>query len=436
MNLLPARYPEAHYLLIVSFIVFSIAGSGRARPSPFQVNLYSAHGGSISPGDLGSSAMNSIAEHLTPHNSSDSHWSLQKRLTRSCDPLPLTPATWKQLELDSYLQNYPDGQKLNLPDYAASKGAPNFVCGIGSICNAGQMCYPVTDNDWYILFAIQQWNTINNMLFMAIGYAVSIVQASVNSLVSTMFPAVDASGIIHSKQSLAISGAMTEVSGTLMMDIMVMVESATGPIGWALNVLNFGLAAGFGAWAYSLKTPKGPLKDGFAVWTDVIYSLSDLEQTAQTVISDAVKKVVRSPISSKDGLYGVLKGGAYLNPAKMLPIPDVADHLRKVTLAMCTNLVLRSLNTFISVGADDCNDKGVNGAWPQKDVLSYCPKRGGPMYNVVRAAGDRTENSIPNANVLNEIFGFSTKMIIDVSLNSNMMIAFSTYQSVIVDREH
>jgi hypothetical protein len=68
-----------------------------------------------------------------------------------------------------------------------------------------------------------------------------------------------------------------------------------------------------------------------------------LEQTAQTVISDAVKKVVRSPISSKDGLYGVLKGGAYLNPAKMLPIPDVADHLRKVTLAMCTNLVLRSL---------------------------------------------------------------------------------------------
>jgi hypothetical protein len=51
----------------------------------------------------------------------------------------------------------------------------------------------------------------------------------------------------------------------VMMDIMVMVESATGPIGWALNVLNFGLAAGFGAWAYSLKTPKGPLKDGFAV---------------------------------------------------------------------------------------------------------------------------------------------------------------------------
>jgi len=279
------------------------------------------------------------------------------------------------------------------------------------------MCYPVTDQDWYILFALQQWNSINNMLFMAIGYAISIVQASVNSLISTMFPAVDTSGIIQSKQFFGLSGAFTEITGTLMMDTMILVESATGPVGWALNVINFGVAAGFAGEAYHLKTPNGPLKDGFSVWTQLVYHLSTIQDNAQTLVSEAVKKAIKAPISSKDGIYGVLKGGAYLSPAKMLPIPEVADRLRQVTLALCINLVLRSMNTFIAVGADVCTDKGPNGAWPQKDRLSYCPHQGGPMYNIVRAAGEKTENSIPNANVLNEIFGFSTKVIIDVSLN-------------------
>lgn len=279
------------------------------------------------------------------------------------------------------------------------------------------MCYPVTDQDWYILFALQQWNSINNMLFMAIGYAISIVQASVNSLISTLFPALDTSGIIQRKQSLALDGAFTEISGTLIMDTMILVASATGPIGWAFNVINFGMAAGFAAWAYQTKTPEGPLEDGFSVWTQIVYYLSGVQDNAQALVSEAVTKAIKAPISSKDGIYGVLKAGAYLSPAKMLPIPEVADRLRQVTLAMCVNLVLRSMNAFITVGADMCTDKGPNGAWPQKDRLSYCPRQGGPMYNIVRAVGDKTENNIPNAKVLNEIFGFSTKVIIDVSLN-------------------
>jgi hypothetical protein len=71
--------------------------------------------------------------------------------------------------------------------------------------------------------------------------------------------------------------------------------------------------------------------------------LAALEENAHNVISDAVKKVINSPISSDDGIYGVLKGGAFLNPTKMLSIPEVADHLRKVTMAMSMNLVLRSM---------------------------------------------------------------------------------------------
>jgi hypothetical protein len=39
------------------------------------------------------------------------------------------------------------------------------------------------------------------------------------------------------------------------------------------------------------------------------------------------------------------------------------------------------------------------------------------MYNIIRADGDKSVNAIPNANVINEIFEFSTKMIVEVSWN-------------------
>ncbi|KAI9610871.1 hypothetical protein H4Q26_008715 [Puccinia striiformis f. sp. tritici PST-130] len=427
MNFSSTASSKAYHLFIISFTFVSVSHSARARPSSTQDNQYSQ-----------------LLVMATT-----------KRMTRSCDPLPLSPETWNDLELDTYLEYYPNGDKITLADYAASKNASNFVCGIGSICDAGQMCYPVTDQDWYILFALQQWNSVNNMLFLGIGYAISIVQASVNSLLSTIFPAVDASGAIHAKQSMAISAGMMEVSGTLMMDVMILMESETGPVGWTLNVVNFGMAAGFALWAYKMKTPDKPIEEGFQVWTDIVYQLSGVQEEAHNAISAAVKKAINSPISSKDGIYGVLKGGHYLNPSKVLSIPDIADKLRKVILAMSMNLMFRTMNTFITLGKDDCTDQGENGAWPQKDKLAYCPQKGGPMYSLLRVTGNTDDSRIPNANVINEIFGFSTKLIMENSWNCQQntknstiipipkansrrqktMTAFSTYQCAIVDNQ-
>ncbi|KAA1113913.1 hypothetical protein PGTUg99_015644 [Puccinia graminis f. sp. tritici] len=216
---------------------------------------------------------------------------------------------------------------------------------------------------------------------------------------------------------MAISASMMEVSGTLAMDLMMIMGAATGPVGWTLNVLNFAAAAGFAIYAFKQKVPKGPIMEGFGVWTDVVFHLANVERDAHDALSNAVKKVINSPISSKDGIYGVLKGGTFMNTAKLKPIPEVADQLRKVTMAMSMNLVLRDMNAYIAVGADDCYDKGPNGAWPQKDLLSYCPKQGGPMYNIIRAVGEKSENNIPNANVINDIFGFPTQLIVDVSVD-------------------
>lgn len=48
-----------------------------------------------------------------------------------------------------------------------------------------------------------------------------------------------------------------------MMDAALLFGSTTGPIGMALNVANFGVAAGFAAWAFSKKIPSKPIRDGF-----------------------------------------------------------------------------------------------------------------------------------------------------------------------------
>ncbi|KAH9807545.1 hypothetical protein DFH28DRAFT_914665 [Melampsora americana] len=94
----------------------------------------------------------------------------------NCTVLPLSPATWKQLKIDDYLKNYPGGKTMKLIDYATAKNASNFVCGIGEKCNIGQPCFPLGGVDWYVLFAVQAWNTYMNNFYLAVGYAMSMVQ--------------------------------------------------------------------------------------------------------------------------------------------------------------------------------------------------------------------------------------------------------------------
>jgi hypothetical protein len=125
----------------------------------------------------------------------------------SCKALPLTVDTWNQLKLNDYLSKYPGGDKLNLQvchfhlfeiwlarfayyqstllswsifpesqDYATKVNITNFSCGVGAACNVGQPCYPLETVDWYILFAVQQWNSYLNIYYEAVGYGIAIVE--------------------------------------------------------------------------------------------------------------------------------------------------------------------------------------------------------------------------------------------------------------------
>ncbi|KNE91985.1 hypothetical protein PSTG_14612 [Puccinia striiformis f. sp. tritici PST-78] len=88
-----------------------------------------------------------------------------------CQSRPLTPSLWKKLDMNSYLDNYPNGTALNLEDYASRVGGLDFQCGIGRICNPGQLCESIYGRDWYALVATQNWNNFVNMLYQAIGDA-------------------------------------------------------------------------------------------------------------------------------------------------------------------------------------------------------------------------------------------------------------------------
>lgn len=209
-----------------------------------------------------------------------------------------------------------------------------------------------------------------------------------------------------------------------MMDAALLFGSTTGPIGMALNVANFGVAAGFAAWAFSKKIPSKPIRDGFQLWSEVNYYLSTLQTEAHAVLSESSKKVIRSPISSKEGIYGALAGGAFMAPLRPGNIPKAEDHLRSMALAMSLNVILRAINVFITIGSYQCTESGPNGAFPQKDRLSFCYQPRGPMYNIMRADGNKAVLDIKNANVISEIFGFPTKLIVESSINCQKKYGF------------
>ncbi|MBW0528848.1 hypothetical protein O181_068563 [Austropuccinia psidii MF-1] len=335
---------------------------------------------------------------------------------KNCKPFPLIRDTWHKLELEKHLKEYPGGNNLSIINYAAKLNMTNFACGIGGSCNAGQPCYPLETKEWYILFVIQQWNTYMNIYYESVGYGIAIVQSSMNALIAELFPATDSQGVRNMKANLGIQASLTQVTGTVVMDLMLALGSTTGPVFLLFNLLNYAIAAAMGSAAFAIKEPPGPLKDGFDQWSNVAYYLSMYEQAIHKKISEESKRILNTGISTKNGLYGLVKDGSFIEPTSVVPLPEVEEKIRNIALALGVNMLFRQMNAFITVGPG-CRDKGVNGASTEDKHLSWCDKPGGTMHNIVLSANDRTVNEIDNANVIYESFGISTESIITSSMN-------------------
>ncbi|WAR55521.1 hypothetical protein PtB15_6B262 [Puccinia triticina] len=108
---------------------------------------------------------------------------------------------------------------------------------------------------------------------------------------------------------------------------------------------------------------------------DVSYLLSNAQAETQAKLSDATKKVLENGISTDEGIYGVLKGGAFLNnhfSATERSEDEIRSAISAVARARLIAAIWKATNYFIIRGHKPCTQDGTNGALPGDDVFSYC----------------------------------------------------------------
>ncbi|KAH9822683.1 hypothetical protein DFH28DRAFT_949444 [Melampsora americana] len=333
----------------------------------------------------------------------------------------LSAQTWKDLKLDDYLTNYSGGQNLTLSQYADSKGAQNFKCGIEEDCTIGQICDPVPAPDWYILLSVQEWNNCMNSVYKAVHFATSIVQGTLALMVSeltnrNMSPAAYA----FDASSLAMLIASFSAVMTLGIDLLFL----AGYVGALYTILTTfgvisvasGFLAGNGFTISSLLSDGPEDKKSFVAWGDIGHVFSQWESGLHTKISNTTQAVINAPISSSSGISSVLKNGVFLYDTQPKTTADLQTEYATVIQARSLNLVLRSMGAYITRGGEKCDGRGPNGSRGGDEYLSYCTSDK-IMMNIVLAKGDQTENKIHNAKMISAKFGFTTEYLVNQSWN-------------------
>ncbi|WAR61061.1 hypothetical protein PtB15_13B313 [Puccinia triticina] len=338
-----------------------------------------------------------------------------------CVAQNLTAETWNRLQIDKYLATYPGGQSLTLEQYADSKGAQNFRCGIEEFCTSGQICNPVPAPDWYVMVAAQEWNNCMNSVFKAVHFAVNSVQGTLALMVTGLAeqnikPHEILFGV-GSITSLLASAAAVIGLGTAVLFAFGFV-TGLAPIALAAGYVTLGATqlAPLAFGASSLLSHKPSDKKSFIKWANVGNMFSQWESHMQSMITNTTQSVINSPISSNNGISSVLRNGAFLFETQAKSTSELQIDYETILQARSLNLVLRAMGAFVTRGSDKCNAKGPNGAWGDEGNLSFC----GPdkiMMNIVLAHGDKTKNKINNAKYIATKFGFTTEYIVTQSWN-------------------
>ncbi|KNZ56471.1 hypothetical protein VP01_2398g1 [Puccinia sorghi] len=347
----------------------------------------------------------------------------QLQLQSTCDPLPFTRETWKKLNIDKYISEYPGGHNLTVNDYAAKVGAKNFQCGISEWCNAGQvrinvncdgpppillkllflpqMCHPVKGLDWYVLFAIQEWNERVNTLYSAIGLAMSLVQANLFSITSALFPQPDNLRIFSSKVHFAMGATLASL-------VLVLLPVVVALTAWESIIAFYGSYLIFGATIFSVVSVatryKDAPQDAFGLASEVNYQITNYQQQVQEALRNETRSRFNTPISSPQGMAGALLGGSHLDPTRFRSVDQIESELQNITVAASVAHILKSM--------DPCNGSGKDGAWSGDNVLSFCNSNG-TMFNIITVSPGKSkvQNHIPNAATLSSKFGITTEYL-------------------------
>ncbi|KAA1069761.1 hypothetical protein PGT21_032938 [Puccinia graminis f. sp. tritici] len=148
--------------------------------------------------------------------------------------------------------------------------------------------------------------------------------------------------------------------------------------------------------------------DHFATWNVINAYLTSFCDHLKSVIAVTSQIGVTAPISSDEGVWGIIRGGKFLSPNPNMS--QIQDKLRETMRLSALAQVLKSMNVFVTIGSDKCNNKGPNGAWKGDDKLSFCSPEG-LMMNLIRASRDKSVNKIVNAHLITEKYGYTVEFL-------------------------
>ncbi|KAH9818695.1 hypothetical protein DFH28DRAFT_958882 [Melampsora americana] len=303
------------------------------------------------------------------------------RIDDECKPLPLTPELWKELKLHEYLRTYPSGDQLSLEAYAEKVGATNFVCGIGKVCDASQICMPVRAPDWYILVAVQNWNSFSNTMYDATGFAISILQGLVTSIVNDIVPHEPDNLAIQSTLLGLVAGLFGAIPGFLYPQGLAFFGSTV----WPFVQGGTGFLSGI-AWTYHNLYAILPT-DELSKTNDISYLLSKAQASTQAMLADTTESATRAGISTEKGLYGILKDGIFLNnhfSGSEMTEGDIQTSIARVARARLLAAIWKAKGYFVVRGRQPCTQDGINGAYADDQIMSYCDQDG-IMFQIVKS---------------------------------------------------
>lgn len=88
-------------------------------------------------------------------------------------------------------------------------------------------------------------------------------------------------------------------------------------------------------------------------WSHISWYLSEYEKTIHEKLDEQSQKVLLSGVSTDDGIYGLLKNGTFINPGKMISLPEVEGKIKNITMALSVNMILHRIVGFFLFDDDD-----------------------------------------------------------------------------------
>ncbi|WAQ91214.1 hypothetical protein PtA15_14A95 [Puccinia triticina] len=333
----------------------------------------------------------------------------------ACVQPPLNNSTWIQLGIDNYLANLPNGASLNLQHYAASVGAPDFICGVGEKCQAGQLCSPVQAPGWEVLVAAQEWNNYQNKFYEAVGTAVQMVTSISSSLVVDLYPPSHTGGIWDLFSSFNLAAAVT--AGFIdMFALFSGIAIVTAASVLAIVTLSATATIFGGAGIISIQEAikhRGPNAfDKFSVYA---FYLSEWQKHTQKGIANSTRSIIASGVSSPQGISTVLKNGTFFRERPSLNEAELVENLKNTTTVRIMTDILRSQGAFVTIQSGKCTGKGPGGAWKTHNHLSYCSPNG-TMFNIIHSGGKKkVHNTWWNADLISKKYGISVRYLTEQS---------------------